>query len=88
MCRVELYCYNVMALFVLFWSLSLFCGSWEIRASWLGVLREHIGLISKIFAIVFPAIVMALRTSKAIIEITALYFVVTNINSKLLDTLL
>lgn len=67
-----------MALFLLFWSVSLFYGSWQIRANWLGRLHEHISLISKVFAIMFPVLIMTLRTIKAILDIPALFFIVTN----------
>jgi hypothetical protein len=71
-----------MALLVLFWSVSLFYGSWGLRASWLGSLQAHMSLISKVFALVFPAILMSLRTSNAILDIPALFFIVTNFVSK------
>ena len=71
-----------MALFVLFWSVSLFCGSWGFRANRLGRLQERISLISKVIAVVFPALLMILRTPKAILDIPALFFIVTNFVSK------
>ena len=70
-----------MALFVLFWSVSLFYGSWGFRAN-LGRLQERMSLISKVIAIVFPAILMILRTPKAILDIPVLFFIVTNLVSK------
>ncbi|KIM98609.1 hypothetical protein OIDMADRAFT_128758 [Oidiodendron maius Zn] len=58
--------------------MSLFCGSWGFRANRLGRLQERISLICKVIAIVFPAILMILRTPKAILDIPALFFIVTN----------
>ncbi|TGO52245.1 hypothetical protein BCON_0145g00270 [Botryotinia convoluta] len=76
---IQFYCYNVMALMVLFWAVKLFCGSWEIRANFLGSwLREHISFISKIFAIVVPGILVGVGHAPAVLRSLVATFILMN----------
>ena len=96
--EVEFYCYNVMALSVLFWyafaqclrgnsltqvrSVALFCGSWSIRSDLLGRQHGRVALISKMLAVFFPSIIVGLSHAPGVIHLTKLFFIVTNITSK------
>ncbi|RAL58557.1 hypothetical protein DID88_003333 [Monilinia fructigena] len=76
---IQFYCYNVMALMVLFWAVKLFCGSWEIRANFLGSwLREHISLISKLFAITIPALLIGLGHAPLVLTSLVATFLLSN----------
>ncbi|QSZ36485.1 hypothetical protein DSL72_006365 [Monilinia vaccinii-corymbosi] len=76
----EFYSYNVMALMVLFWAVKLFCGSWEIRANFLGGwMLDRISLISKIFAITIPAILVGFGHSSFVLKSRVSTFIVTNL---------
>ncbi|KAA8569151.1 hypothetical protein EYC84_000820 [Monilinia fructicola] len=76
---IQFYCYNVMALMVLFWAVKLFCGSWEIRANFLGGwLRENISLISKIFAITIPALLIGLGHAPLVLTSLVATFLLSN----------
>ncbi|KAB8294840.1 hypothetical protein EYC80_006801 [Monilinia laxa] len=76
---IQFYSYNVMALMVLFWAVNLFCGSWEIRANFLGgLLREHISLISKLFAITIPALLIGLGHAPLVLTSLVATFLLSN----------
>ncbi|RDW92421.1 hypothetical protein BP5796_01815 [Coleophoma crateriformis] len=72
---IQFYCYNVMSLMVLFWTVALFSASWGLKTDWLGVWRLYIGPGSKAFGILFPTIVVGLGNCKAVIENPALAFI-------------
>jgi hypothetical protein len=65
-----------------FRSVALFCGSWGIRSNWLGDWHDRVSPISKVFAVLFPSIIVGLSHAPAVIHLTGLFFVVTNITSK------
>ncbi|CAD6444337.1 9c1bf90e-de70-4607-976d-dff0b9741d74 [Sclerotinia trifoliorum] len=77
---IQFYSYNVMALMVLFWAVKLFCGSWEIRANFLGSwMRENISLISKIFAVIMPGILVGVGKAPAVLKSPGATFILTNL---------
>ncbi|KUJ11882.1 uncharacterized protein LY89DRAFT_738523 [Mollisia scopiformis] len=63
---IQFYCYNVMSLNILFWTIALFTGSWGIRAKWLGDWHERVAPISKVFSVLFPALIVGLLNVSAI----------------------
>ncbi|ESZ91386.1 hypothetical protein SBOR_8238 [Sclerotinia borealis F-4128] len=66
---IQFYSYNVMALMIIFWAVKLFCGSWEIRANFLGSwLRENISFISKIVAVIAPAILVGFGHAPVVLK--------------------
>ncbi|APA11922.1 hypothetical protein sscle_08g066920 [Sclerotinia sclerotiorum 1980 UF-70] len=76
---IQFYSYNVMALMVLFWAVKLFCGSWEIRANFLGSwLRENISFLSKIFAVIMPGILVGLGKAPVVLKSPRATFILTN----------
>ncbi|PQE33010.1 glycoside hydrolase protein [Rutstroemia sp. NJR-2017a WRK4] len=60
-------------------AIKLFCGSWEIRANFLGLWREHVAFASKVFAIIFPGVVVGLANAPSVLKIASLSFVLSNI---------
>lgn len=60
-------------------TIALFRASWGLSITWLGTLQNRVALMSKIFGIVFPAIIIGLSNSGPIIAIAALDFIVQNI---------
>lgn len=70
----------------IFRSVALFYGSWGIRSNWLGDWHERVGPISKVFAIIFPSIIVGLSHANAVLQNTGLFFVVTNITSTFIIT--
>jgi hypothetical protein len=63
-------------------AIKLFCGSWEIRANFLGLWREHVAFASKVFAIIFPGVVVGLANAPSVLKIGSLSFVLSNITSE------
>ncbi|KAM3075187.1 hypothetical protein ACMFMF_005866 [Clarireedia jacksonii] len=80
---IQFYCYNVMSLNVLFWSVKLFCGSWEIRGNFLGLWREHVAFASKVFAIIFPGLVVGLANTPSVLKNEFLSFALSTITMML-----
>ncbi|RFU35838.1 hypothetical protein B7463_g477, partial [Scytalidium lignicola] len=70
---IQFYCYDVMALNILFWSITLFCGAWGIHAIWLGSWRDRANLSSKIFSVIFPGIVIGIANSPSVFNIPGLF---------------
>ncbi|KAH8821638.1 hypothetical protein F5884DRAFT_850857 [Xylogone sp. PMI_703] len=70
---IQFYCYDVMALNILFWSVSLFCSSWEIRGAWLGSSRDKANTSAKIFSVLFPAIVIGVANSAPVFKSPGLF---------------
>ena len=67
-------------------AIKLFCGSWEIRANFLGLWRENVAFASKVFAIIFPGVVVGLANAPSVLKIASLSFVLSNITSELTRT--
>ncbi|CZR59817.1 uncharacterized protein PAC_09711 [Phialocephala subalpina] len=63
---IQFYCYNVMSLNILFWTVALFTGSWGIRSKWLGDWHDRIAPISKVFSVIFPGLIIGLLNVTAI----------------------
>ncbi|KAF8851897.1 hypothetical protein BDZ45DRAFT_129285 [Acephala macrosclerotiorum] len=63
---IQFYCYNVMSLNILFWTVALFTGSWGIRLKWLGDWHERVAPISKVFSVLFPGLIVGLLNVTAI----------------------
>ncbi|KAF7870550.1 hypothetical protein EAF04_004294 [Stromatinia cepivora] len=76
---IQFYSYNVMALMVLFWAVKLFCGSWEVRANFLGSwLRENTSFISKIFAVIMPGILVGAGKAPLVLKSPRATFILSN----------
>ncbi|KAI6248011.1 hypothetical protein HI914_03418 [Erysiphe necator] len=50
----QFYCYNVMALNILFWAISLFNSSWSSTFSFLGGRYHKLAIFSKVFSLIWP----------------------------------
>ncbi|KAH8596385.1 hypothetical protein B0O99DRAFT_593705 [Bisporella sp. PMI_857] len=78
--NIQFYCYNVMALCTFFWAVGLFCGAWGVKGPRLfGGLVDNAGPASKIFAIVWPGLIIGVSSIQAVLKNIALLFVLTNI---------
>lgn len=70
-------------------AVKLFCGSWEIRANFLGSrMLEHIFFMSKIFAILVPALLVGLGHTPIVLKSYVASFILSNITSKLCTSVL
>lgn len=65
-----------------FRSVALFYGSWGIRSNWLGDWYERVAPISKVFAVLFPTIIVGLSHANAVLQSASLFFIITNFTSK------
>ena len=60
----------------------LFNGAWGFRTNWLGNFRDRIGTISKVFAVLWPALIVGLENTSVVLKNVPLFFVVSYITSK------
>ncbi|KAE8448058.1 hypothetical protein EG329_009823 [Mollisiaceae sp. DMI_Dod_QoI] len=63
---IQFYCYNVMSLNILFWTISLFTGAWGIHLRRLGDWEERVAPLAKMFSILLPGVVIGLLQVNAI----------------------
>ncbi|KAN0108479.1 hypothetical protein V8E51_008221 [Hyaloscypha variabilis] len=77
---IQFYCYNVMSLNILFWTVQLFTGSWGIRSNWLGNWHDRVPLISKVFSILFPGLIVGLLNVQAVTDSTGAFIIVAYVS--------
>ncbi|KAM3076554.1 hypothetical protein ACMFMG_007362 [Clarireedia jacksonii] len=70
-------------LYLIHRSVKLFCGSWEIRGNFLGLWREHVAFASKVFAIIFPGLVVGLANTPSVLKNEFLSFALSTITMML-----
>ncbi|RDW77558.1 hypothetical protein BP6252_05611 [Coleophoma cylindrospora] len=77
---IQFYTYNADALLVLFWATSLFLGTWRInpKMAWLGPLENHIETCSKVFGLVFPAVLLSVAQINPIAGRQIIFAIVCN----------
>ncbi|ERF71206.1 hypothetical protein EPUS_07889 [Endocarpon pusillum Z07020] len=63
---IRFYCYNVQSLLFLFWAIGLWHATWKARADLLRLKDESIVLAAKIFAILFPILIVSTMRSQLI----------------------
>ncbi|RDW85947.1 hypothetical protein BP5796_04272 [Coleophoma crateriformis] len=76
----QFYTYNADALYILFWAVTLFCGTWRINTqpACLGDLSKYTGVVAKVFAIIFPAIILGVAQIKPIASHEVVFAVLCN----------
>jgi hypothetical protein len=70
------------AALILHRTVQLFIGSWGIRSNWLGNWHDRGPLISKVFSIIFPGLIVGLLNIQAVTDNTAGFIIVAYVASK------
>lgn len=66
MFRIQFYCYNVIALWVMFWCLTLFSGTWKIKAPRLAGFEDAIAWTCKLLGLLLPALFQGIARITAV----------------------
>ncbi len=63
-------------------TVQLFTGSWGFRNNWLGNWHDRVPLISKVFSVIFPGLIIGLLSVQSITNNVGAFIVVAYISSK------
>lgn len=74
---IAIYLYNVDSLLVLFWAITLFIGTWNIRMK--SARKDSMAIAFKVMAVLLPAIMVSICQIKALRRYPYIYLVVVNI---------
>ncbi|KAG9247384.1 hypothetical protein BJ878DRAFT_191332 [Calycina marina] len=76
--NMQLYCYNVMSLSVMFWAVGLFAGTWGFKDKHLRMHAGNLSIASRTFTIAFPALVIGVANIPAVLTYGVLVFILSN----------
>ncbi|KAL1621053.1 hypothetical protein SLS56_009358 [Neofusicoccum ribis] len=74
---LAIYLYNVDSLLVLFWAITLFIGTWNIRVK--SAQKKTMAMVFKVTAVILPAIMISVCQVKAIRKYPFVFLIVVNI---------
>jgi len=63
-------------------TVQLFTGSWGFRNYWLGNWHDHVPLISKVFSVIFPGLIIGLLSVQAVTNSVGAFIAVAYISSE------
>lgn len=82
MFRIQFYCYNVIALWVMFWCLTLFLGTWKIKTPRLAGFEDAIAWTCKLLGLLLPALFQGIARIKAVEKSLIASIIFNNLLSK------